>query len=121
LQLVLVLLAAWNLLSFLFLLTEARGLIDLNDIDGLLGGRAAGGSLAALGIAYLYAVRNPVRYRFILWIAAVEQVLALFAMTFQWVLDDLRFSEIALPGVIATAFLVLLIANLPRQTDTMAA
>ena len=121
LQLTLVALAVWNIAGFLLELTNAAGLIDIGAVDGALGARAVSGSMLVLGIGYLYAARNPVRYRFLLWLAALEQVVALFSIAFHWALDDVGFGESALPIVIAVGFLVLLIANLPRQTDTIGA
>jgi hypothetical protein len=120
LQLILLALAAWNLACFLLELTNAA-LIDVGDIDGLLGARAAGGATLVLAIGYLYAARNPVRYRFMLWLAALEQVVVFFTAAFHWARGDLGFAESGLPIVIALVFLILLIANLPRQTDTIGA
>jgi hypothetical protein len=118
LQLILVLLAAWNLLTFFLELTNGR-FLQVNDIDGVLGVRAVGGSTAVLALAYLLAVRNPVRYRFVLWLASIEQVLTLFVATFHWARGDVAAGETLLPLLVAVAFLVALIPNLPRQTDTI--
>jgi hypothetical protein len=41
-------------------------------------------------------------------------------MTFHWARDDAAFGEVAVPMLVAVVFLVLLLTNLPRQTDTMA-
>ena len=118
LQLVLVALAAWNLLGFLLELTNAR-LIEVDGINGLLGARAVGGAAAVLAIAYIYAARNPVRYRFVLWLASLEQFVALFATTFHWARGDLKLSESFIPMIVSVVFLILLMINLPRQTDTI--
>ena len=118
LQLVLVALAAWNLIGFLLQLTNAR-LIEIDGIDGLLGARAVGGAAAVLAIAYIYAARNPVRYRFVLWLASLEQFVALFATTFHWARGDLTFGESVIPMIVSVVFLILLMINLPRQTDTI--
>jgi hypothetical protein len=120
LQLTLIALAAWNLLTFLLELASAS-VIDVGEIDGVLGGRAVGGATAVLGIAYIYAARNPVRYRFVLWLASLEQVVALFSMTFHWARNDVEFIEVVVPMLVAVGFLVLLMTNLPRQTDTISA
>ena len=117
LQLVLIALAAWNLIGFLLQLTNAR-LIEVDGIDGLLGARAVSGATAVLAIAYIYAARNPVRYRFVLWLASLEQFVALFATTFHWARGDLTFGESVIPMIVSVAFLILLMTNLPRQTDT---
>ena len=60
LQLVLVLLACWDLLAFLLELANTR-LLRVAGIEGMLGGRSVGGEIAVLAIAYLYAARNPMR------------------------------------------------------------
>lgn len=120
LQLLLVLLAAWDIAGFLIELTNGW-LIDEGPIDGVLGARAVSGALLVLGIGYLFAARNPVRYRFMIWLAAIEQIVAFFSTTFHWAAGDLGFAESALPIAVAAVLLVLLIANLPRQTDTIGA
>lgn len=117
LQLVLIALAAWNLIGFLLQLTNAR-LIEVDGIDGLLGARAVSGATAVLAIAYIYAARNPVRYRFVLWLASLEQFVALFATTFHWARGDLTFGESVISMIVSVVFLILLMTNLPRQTDT---
>jgi hypothetical protein len=120
LQLVLALLAAWNLLSFVLQLTNS-GPIEVHDVDGFLGARSLSGSAAVLAVASLYAVRNPVRYRFVIWLAAMEQVVAIFAAGFHLARDDVSLGESWLPILVAAGFLALLASNLPRQTDTIAA
>jgi hypothetical protein len=116
LQLVLVLLACWDLLAFLLELANTR-LLRVGGIDGMLGGRFVGGEVAVLAIAYLYAARNPMRYRFILWLASLEQFIALFTATFHWARGDIGASEAAIPILVAAGFLVLLMTNMPQQTD----
>jgi hypothetical protein len=118
LQLVLILLAAWNGLAFLLQLVNA-GALEVGGIDGVLGARALGGATGVLAIAYAYAARNPLRYRVIVWVGLIEQVVALFAYTFHLARDDIAFGEAWLPIIVAAIFLVLLLATLPRQTDTI--
>jgi len=118
LQLILVALGAWNLLAFLLELTNA-GPMSVGDVDGVLGARALGGAVGVLGVAYLYAARNPVRYRFILWLATLEQFAALFTAAFHWARGDVGGDEAIVPIIVSAAFLVLLMTNLPRQTDTI--
>lgn len=120
LQLLLLAVAAWNLVTFLLALASTA-LVDVERVDGVLGGAAVSGATAVLGVGYIYAARNPVRYRFIVWLALIEQVVALFSMTFHWARDDVSFGEVVVPMLVATLFLVLLLTTLPRQTDTMAA
>jgi hypothetical protein len=118
LQLILIVLAAWNLLTFALELT-GTSLLDVNDVDGVMGARALGGTSLVLAIAYFYAARNPVRYRFVLWIASLEQFVAIFSYTFHWGRGDIGANEAVLPLIAAAVFLVLLMTNLPRQTDAM--
>lgn len=118
LQLVLVLLAAWDLIAFLLELAQTS-LLKVGSIHGILGGRAVGGSVVVLGIAYLYAARNPIRYRFVLWLASLEQLIAMFAITFHWARGDIDFGQAIVPLLVAVGFLVLLMTNLPRQTDAI--
>ena len=118
LQLVIVLLAAWDLLAFFLELTNTR-FLSVDGIDGVLGARSVSGTTAVLAIAYLYAARNPLRYRFVLWLASLEQFVALFVCTFHWARGDVGFGETIVPILAAAVFLVLLMTNLPRQTDTI--
>lgn len=118
LQLILILLAAWDLLAFSLELTNSR-LLSISGIDGVLGARSVGGAMAVLAIAYLYAARNPVRHRFVLWLASLEQFVAIFAAGFHWARGDVGAGEAAVPILAAAALLVLLMTNLPRQTDAL--
>lgn len=118
LQLVLVLVAGWDLSAFLLELTNTR-LMRVAGIEGALGARSVSGTMAVLAIAYLYAARDPIRHRFVLWLASLEQLVALFAVAFHWARNDLGFAQAALPIVVAAALLVLLTTNMPRQTDAI--
>jgi hypothetical protein len=116
LQLILILLAAWDLLAFLLELTNTR-LLRIGGIDGVLGARSVSGAMAVLAIAYIYAARNPVRHRFVLWLASLEQFVAIFAAGFHWARGDVGASEAMLPIAASAVLLVLLMTNLPGQTD----
>ncbi len=118
LQLILVVLALWDLITFLLELTNA-GPLKVGSIEGVLGARSVSGAVAVLAIAYLYAARNPIRYRFVLWLASLEQFVALFASTFHWARGDFGAGEAIVPILAAAVFLVLLTTNLPRQTDAI--
>ncbi|MGH7622805.1 MAG: hypothetical protein ACREMU_10735, partial [Gemmatimonadaceae bacterium] len=81
LQFVLVLLAGWDLLAF-FLELGQTSVLKIDGIHGVLGGRSVNGAVVVLALAYLWAARNPLRNRFVLWLASLEQFVAVFAVTF---------------------------------------
>ena len=129
LQLILILLAAWNnwwlmavwlavlfglIVAFVFELLNT-GAIEVAGVDGILGGRALGGASLVLALAYIYAARNPTRQRVILWMATVEQFIAMFTAGFHWARDDISGGEAALPILVAAAFA--LVVSLPRQFE----
>ncbi|MBF6598995.1 MAG: hypothetical protein IVW36_00615 [Dehalococcoidia bacterium] len=117
LQLVLVLLAAWDLLAFFLELGQTR-VLRIDGIQGVLGARSVNGAVVVLALAYLYAARNPMRHRFVIWLAALEQVVALFSGAFHWALGDVSAGQAVLPMLIAVIFLVALVAWAPRETST---
>jgi hypothetical protein len=116
LQQILILLAAWNIVAFVFELLNT-GSIEVARVDGILGGRALGGASLVLALAYIYAARNPMRQRVILWMATLEQFIAIFTAGFHWARDDITGGEAALPIVVAAAFLFALVVSLPRQFE----
>jgi hypothetical protein len=117
LQLILILLAAWNIVAFVFELLNV-GPIRVGAIEGVLGARAVGGATGVLALAYIAAARDPLRYRFVLWLATIEQFIAIFTGGFHWARDDVAGSEAWLPIIVAAVFLVAFLTSLPRQADT---
>jgi hypothetical protein len=115
LQLVLVLIAAWDLLAFLLELGQTSVLKN-DGIHGDLGARSVNGAVVVLAIAYLYAARNPMRYRFVLWLASLEQFVAMFAAAFHWAIGDVGAGQAVVPILVAAIFLVLLMMYAPRET-----
>jgi hypothetical protein len=118
LQLLLLLLAAWDLLAFGLMLVN-RAPLEIAGVDGILGARAYAGTTAVLAIAYIYAARNPIRNRFVLWLASLEQVIAVFSYAFHRATGDINTGEMLLPIAVSAIFLVLLVIYLPRQTDSI--
>ena len=55
------------------------------------------------------------------YMALVQQVVTLFALSFHWIRDDVDGGDIWLPMAAAAVFLVLLMVTMPRQTDTLRA
>jgi hypothetical protein len=118
LQLLLILLGAWDLLAFVLMLVN-RSLLEIADVNGILAARAYAGTTGVLAIAYIYAARNPVRNRFVLWLATLEQFVAIFSYGWHRATGDLNTGEVLLPIVVSAILLVLLIMYLPRQTDSI--
>ena len=116
LQLILIVLAAWNIAAFAFELLNV-GPIRVGEIEGVLGARALAGETLVLALAYIYAARDPMRHRIILWVATLEQFVALFTAGFHWARGDVSGSEALLPILAAAVFLVALVSSLPRTAD----
>jgi len=117
LRLIFLLMAAWDLLggavqlvfnSFLFRLKDAV------EPTGVLAGRAFSGALFVTAVLYLIAALHPTRYRFILWLGVIEQLVAICAGVFHGARDDVGWSGLVLPIGVAIALLVLLLLNFPR-------
>lgn len=112
-RVLLILLAAWAILGALTEIFSDSFLLELNlEADGVLGGRALGGEAIALAALYLYAAHAPERYRFVLWVALVEQVAAVPLNFYHWGADDFGFESVVLPIAVALVFLFLLIPYL---------
>ena len=94
--------------SFLFDITKQA------EMSGVLTGRAFSGALFVTGILYLIGARDPVRYRFILWLAVIEQLIAVCTGIFHGARSDIRWSDLVLPIGVAMLFLVLVLRNFPH-------
>jgi len=117
LRLIFLLMAAWDLLggaaqlifnSFLFKLKDAV------EPSGVLAGRAFSGALFVTAILYLIAALHPTRYRFILWLGVIEQLIAICAGVFHGARNDIGWGGLVIPIAVAITLLVLLLLNYPR-------
>lgn len=109
----LTLLAAWAILGVITEFSSDSFLFDLDEqANGVLAGRALGAEAAALAALYLFAARNTRRYRFVFWIAFIEQGAAVIANIIHWTANDFGFESVILPIAVAIGFLVLLVPNL---------
>ncbi|HUS82939.1 MAG TPA: hypothetical protein VM013_06765 [Dehalococcoidia bacterium] len=118
LRLIFLVMAGWDLLggaaqlifnSFLFSLKDSA------DPSGILAGRAFSGALFVTGALYLIAALNPARYRFILWLGVIEQLVVICTGVFHGARDDLGWSGLVLPIAAAIVLLILLLLNYPRM------
>ena len=124
LRLIFLLMAAWDLLggavqlifhSFLFRLKDAV------EPSGVLAGRAFSGALFVTAVLYLIAALHPTRYRFILWLGVIEQLIAICTGVFHGARNDIGWGGLVIPIAAAIALLVLLLLNYPRALPEEAA
>lgn len=117
LRLIFLLMAAWDFLGGAVQLAFRSFLFSLKDgvePSGVLAGRAFSGALFVTGILYLIAALNPTRYRFILWLAVIEQLVATCTGVFHGARGDIGWGGLILPIGVAIALLVLVLLNYPR-------
>ena len=122
LQILLLLLIAWDGFGLLAEVTFGSALLKISDakIDGLLGGRGSlSGALLVPLVVYAYALVNgPLKHRSAFWVAVVEQgATALFGV-YHIAKGELAVSGAILPLVISLGLLVLILLNLPHEQAT---
>ncbi len=108
--------AAWDFFGGVVQLALRSFLVNLKDVqpDGILAGRAFSGALFVTGSLYLIAALHPTRYRFILWLAVAEQLIAICTGVFHGARSDVAWSGLVLPIAVAIALLILVLLNFPR-------
>jgi hypothetical protein len=117
LQLLLLLMILWDLLSLLAELSFGGPLIKIHDdaIGGILGARASfsGAALVPIGLYFYALVRGPMRHRGVLWCAALEQGGAALLGVYHVAVKDVEVSGTIAPLVVALVLLVLVLINMP--------
>lgn len=117
LQIILVLLAAWDALGFVVqLLADTFAFKIDGELQGVLAARALSGALIVPVILYLYAARDPFRYRGILWIAVIQQLVAVATAVFHLAAGAFDLEEMVIPVAVAVAFLILVLLNFPTRS-----
>lgn len=117
LQIILVLLAAWDALGFVIQLLADTFVFEIEgEMEGVLAARALSGALIVPAILYLYAARDPFRYRGILWIAVIQQLVAITAAIFHLAAGTFDLAEVVIPVAVAVAFLILVLLNFPTRS-----
>ena len=118
LQLVLLLMIAWEVLLLASELSFGSGLfeIDGDQISGVLGSRGGFSGAAVIPIAlYGFAfTRGPLRHPSILLVGALEQVAAIVFGGYHVVVDDLELGSYVVPLAVSLTLLVLIVVNTPR-------
>jgi len=115
LRIILLLMAAWDIIGAVVQLMFDTSLFSIHgQPSGILAGRGFSGALFVTAAVYLIAVRNPVRYRPVLWLGVLEQLVAVCTGIFHGARQDLKWGGEIVPVGVAIAFLVLLLLNFPR-------
>jgi hypothetical protein len=121
-RVVLILLAVWAIIGALTEFFSSSGLfLDLegHELEGALGGRALSWEAIPLAVLYLYASRDPKRYRAVFWLALIEQVVAIVAHVYHWGAGDFSFESVFIPIAVAAGLAVLVFVSLfqPRGEE----
>ena len=123
-RILLVLLAAWEVVGFLTELFTSNALFLENHnsgelaLDGVLAGRALGWESIPLAVLYIYCARNPGRYPRIFWLAMIEQAAAIAANLYHWLIThDFSFESVFIPMVVAAGLGLLSFLNVFQQRE----
>lgn len=114
-RVLLFLLAVWAAIGAATEFFTSSGLfVDLHgrELDGALAGRALGWEAIPLAALYLYAIRDPERFRGVFWIALIEQAAAIIANVYHWGNGDFSIESIILPLAVAAGLAVLVVLHL---------
>jgi hypothetical protein len=118
LQLVLLLMIAWEGLLLASELSFGSALFDIDGdrISGVLGARGAFSGAGVVPIAlYGFAfTRGPMRHPSILLVGALEQVAAILFGGYHVAVNDIELRSFIVPLVVSLAFLALIVVNVPR-------
>lgn len=117
-RIVLILLATWDIAGALIQFLSGSFLFDLDGkADGILAGRAFSASMVIPAIIYLWAARDPKRYRQVFWLALVEQAVAFVSYFYHWGAEDIGLEGVILPAAISAGLIFLVFFNLfqPRE------
>lgn len=124
-RILLVLLAVWTILGVITTaITESPIFIDNggNEIDGALAGMAFMWPGVALATVYLYCAREPDRYPKVFWVAAIQQIVAIVALLYHWIISsDFTAESMIIPMAGSGALLALCMAFIAQDRDSLAA
>ena len=117
-RIVLILLATWAIVGVIAQVFSESFLFDMKaEASGILGGRALSASMVIPAIIYLWAARDPQRYRQVFWLALVEQVVLVLSCFYHRGADDITWVGTIIPAAISVGLILLVFFNLfqPRQ------
>ncbi len=120
-RIMLLILAAWSILSVLTQTFTANGLFMDNhnrEIDGAIGGLALSWEGIPLAVLYVYCFRDPQRFHGIFWLALIHMVSICASQLYHWlVTDDYTFESIAVPLGVSAGMALLVFIHLFTRRD----
>jgi hypothetical protein len=120
-RILLVILAAWEVVAVLVELFASRGFsLDINGgLDGILAGRLLSWQAIPLAVLYLYCARDPQRFHGIFWLALIEQLSAIAANLYHLVSDHLEFEAVFVNVIVSAGLAVLVFVHVfqPRESQ----
>jgi hypothetical protein len=118
-RIVLILLATWDILGIVAQVLSGSFLFDMEgkEASGIFAGRAFSASMVVPAIVYLWAARDPRRYRQVFWLALIEQVALVLSCFYHRGAGDITWAGTIVPAVISAGLIVLVFLNLfqPRE------
>jgi hypothetical protein len=117
LRLILFLMIIWEALAVIAELSFGSFLFEISGdkISGILAGRGSFGGAAVMPMfIYIYALRAPLRYRGLLYLAMLENAAAILFCVFHLAVGNVEVQGAFLTMVVSAIFLVAFLLNLPR-------
>ncbi len=116
---VLVLLAVWDIVGIVAQVLSGSFLFDMEgaEASGIFAGRAFSASMIVPAIVYLYAARDPMRYRRVFWLALIEQVAVILSCFYHRGAGDITWAGTIIPAAISGGLIVLVFLTMfqPRE------
>jgi len=118
-RIVLILLATWDIVGIIAQVLSSSILFDMKgaEASGIFAGRVFSASMVVPAIVYIYAARDPKRYRQVFWLALVEQVTVVLSCFYHRGAGDITWAGTIVPAAISGGLVFLVFFNLfqPRQ------
>jgi len=113
-RVMLVLLAAWDIVGVLAQLLSDSFLFDMKGVEasGILGGRVFSASSLIPAIVYLWALRDPQQHRRVFWLGLIEQVALILSSFYHRGAGDITWAGTIIPAVMSGALIFLIFPNL---------
>ena len=127
-RIVLLLLAAWSILSVLTQIFTNSGLFLEDhkpgklDMDGALGGLAFGWEGIPLAAVYLYCFRDPVKHRLVFWLALIQLAALAVSQIYHWGYGNFTPESIVIPLAVSGGLALLVFLHLfgPKEQPAVA-